>query len=89
VNQQFYKNMALWVVILVVMLLLVTMLKQDEVAPPDIAYSDFMSNVEERHVESVTIEEGHIRGVMTSGEKFTTYAPVITDDLLAKRRVRF
>ncbi len=33
-NQQFYKNMALWVVILVVMLLLFTMLRQEHDAPP-------------------------------------------------------
>ena len=84
VNQQFYKNMALWVVILVIILLLVTMLKQDEAPPPDIAYSEFIESVEDRHVERVVIEEGYIHGVMNSGEKFNTYAPVISDDLLAK-----
>ncbi len=83
-NQQFYKNMALWVVILVVILLLVSMLKQDKVPPPDIAYSEFIAEVEGRHVEQVTIEEGHIHGTLDSGEEFKTYAPVITDDLLAK-----
>ena len=43
-NQQFYKNMALWVVILVVMLLLFTMLKQEHGAPPELAYSDFVTS---------------------------------------------
>jgi cell division protease FtsH len=84
VNQQFYKNMALWVVILVIILLLVTMVKQEEPVTQDIAYSEFIENVEDRHVESVVIEEGYIHGVMNSGEKFNTYAPVISDDLLAK-----
>ena len=69
-NPQFYKNMALWVVILVIILLLVTMLKQDEVAPPNIAYSEFLTDVEQGHVEGVTIEEGHIRGTQHSGEEF-------------------
>jgi cell division protease FtsH len=50
VNQQFYKNMALWVVILVVMLLLFTMLRQEHDAPPDLAYSDFIVAVEDGRV---------------------------------------
>ncbi|MBW2390524.1 MAG: ATP-dependent metallopeptidase FtsH/Yme1/Tma family protein, partial [Deltaproteobacteria bacterium] len=52
-NQQFYRNMALWVVILVVILLLVTMLNQDETAAPQIAYSDFLTEVEDSSIESV------------------------------------
>ena len=48
VNQQFYKNLALWVVILVVMLLLFTTLKQNEAAPPNVAYSEFMDSVRKR-----------------------------------------
>ena len=83
-NQQFYKNMALWVVILVIILLLVTMLKQEEAPPPDIAYSTFIEDVEHGRVETVTIEEGgHISGTMGGGEKFNTYAPAITEQLLA------
>jgi ATP-dependent Zn protease len=61
-NQQFYKNLALWVVILVVMLLLFTTLRQTETAPPNIAYSEFMESVRTSQVEAVTIEEGHITG---------------------------
>jgi cell division protease FtsH len=84
VNQQFYKNMALWVVILVVILLLVSMLNQEQPVTPDIAYSEFISNVDDRQVEAVTIEEGHIHGNLNSGEEFNTYAPVITEGLLAR-----
>ena len=62
VNQQFYKNMALWVVILVMILLLVTMLRQGETPPPELAYSDFLTRVEAGEVQSVLIEEGHISG---------------------------
>ncbi len=82
-NQRFYKNMALWVVLLVTILLLVTMLNQDELPPPEIAYSEFLSEVEHGRVETVTIEENHIRGTLSAGEKFNTYAPVITESLLA------
>jgi cell division protease FtsH len=82
VNQQFYKNMALWVVILVVMLLLFTMLRQEADAPPDLAYSDFVVSVREGQVQEVTIEEGSIEGKMVDTGAFTTYAPVVSSELL-------
>jgi cell division protease FtsH len=90
VNQQFYKNLALWVVILVVMLLLFTTLKQNEAAPPNVAYSEFMDSVVTGEVESVTIEEGNIEGKYTDGRKFTSYAPptVITNEFLADFKER-
>ncbi len=92
-NQQFYKNLALWVVILVVMLLLFTTLKQTEAAPPNIAFSEFTDSVRTGQVESILIEEGHISGEYTDGRSFTTYAPPngMTDELHAEfkdRRVR-
>jgi cell division protease FtsH len=84
VNQQFYKNMALWVVILMVILLLVTMLKQNQTAPPEIAYSEFMEAVEDGQIKEITIEDGQILGTKRDGSDFTTYAPAITEDLLAR-----
>jgi len=90
VNQQFYKNLALWVVILVVMLLLFTTLKQNDAAPPNVAFSEFMDSVVTGQVESVTIEEGHIAGKYADGRKFTTYAPptAITNEFLADFKER-
>ena len=82
-NQQFYKNMALWLVILVGMLMLFTMLRQERETPPDLAYSDFVIAVEDGQIEKVTIEEGSISGVRIDGGEFTTYAPTISQDLLA------
>ena len=74
-NQQFYKNMALWVVILVVILLLVTLLRQEETAPPDIAYSEFLTELAEGDISDVTIEDGYITGKRGDGGEFATYAP--------------
>ncbi len=87
-NQQFYKNMALWVVILVGMLMLFTMLRQDQETPPDLAYSDFVIAVEDGQIEEITIEEGSISGVQVDGGEFTTYAPTISQDLLALLKER-
>ena len=86
-SQQFYKNMALWVIVLVILLLGFSLLKQEESPPPDIAYSAFIQNVEHGNVEAVTIEEGgRISGSLSGGEKFITHAPAITEQLLADLR---
>ena len=82
-NQQFYKNMALWVVILVMILLLVTMLRQGETPPNDIDYSDFLTRIENGEIEKVTIEEGALKGTLNDGTEFSTYAPVVTEELIA------
>ncbi|MFK7895919.1 MAG: ATP-dependent zinc metalloprotease FtsH [Myxococcota bacterium] len=89
-NQQFYKNLALWVVILVVMLLLFTTLKQTEAPPPNIAFSEFMEQVTTNQIASVTIEEGNIAGKYSDGRKFTTYvAPTaITTEFLDEFKTR-
>jgi cell division protease FtsH len=82
VTQQFYKNMALWVVILLMILLLVTMLRQSQTAPAEVPFSKFLAQVEAGEVAAVTIEEGRIEGRLTSGQPFTSYAPAVTDKLL-------
>ncbi len=48
--------MALWVVILVMILLLVTMLRQGEQPPPEKDYSEFLTMVEHDQVRKVVIE---------------------------------
>ena len=88
-NQQFYKNMALWVVILVMILLLVTMLRQTQTEEPPLPYSEFLAKIETGEIESVDIEEGgNINGHFTNGGDFTTFAPVVGDDLLNRLNVQ-
>ena len=70
-TQQFYKNMALWVVILLMILLLVTMLRQSQTAPAEATFTKFMSQVEEGEVQSVTIEEKRIAFKTTGGQEYT------------------
>jgi cell division protease FtsH len=76
--------MALWVVILVMILLLVTMLRQNETEPPPLAYSDFLAKIESESIESIEIEEGNITGRLTDGSSFRTFAPVVSDELVTK-----
>jgi cell division protease FtsH len=76
--------MALWVVILVMILLLVTMLRQGQEPTPPLAYSDFLEKVQAEQVDSVVIEENQITGKTTDGKEFNTYAPAITEGLLSQ-----
>ena len=82
-NQQFYKNMALWVVILVMILLLVTMLSQGQETPPDKEYTEFIAMVERGEVSRVTLEDGDVKGELRDGTgDFTSYVPPeLTDEL--------
>ena len=76
--------MALWVVILVMIIMLATMLRQGQQAPPPLAYSEFLKMVDGGEVESVIIEENLISGKDKDGKEFTSYAPAITEGLLAQ-----
>jgi len=82
-NQQFYKNMAVWVVILVMILLMLTMFRQGEQVPPEKDYSEFLALVDQGQVEKVVMEEGYIRGETKEGT-FSTYAPTVTEGLLER-----
>ncbi|HKA15604.1 MAG TPA: ATP-dependent zinc metalloprotease FtsH, partial [Myxococcota bacterium] len=79
-----YRNMALWVVILVMIILLATMLRQGQQASPPLAYSEFLKMVDRGEIESVVIEENLISGKDKNGKEFTSYAPAITEGLLAQ-----
>jgi cell division protease FtsH len=81
-NQQFYKNMALWVVLLLMILLLVTVLRQGKTAPAEITYSDFLSKIEAGEITDVIMEEGHVTGEDSSGRPFATYVPPVYDTLV-------
>ena len=87
-NQQFYKNMALWVVILVMILLLVTMLRQGQTQTHEVSYSQFLAKLEAGQVRSVTIEDLHFTGEQADGSPFSTNVPAVTDELLAKLAAR-
>ncbi|MFP6563104.1 MAG: ATP-dependent zinc metalloprotease FtsH [Myxococcota bacterium] len=76
--------MALWLVVLVFILLLVSMMKQEGGGTPDIAFSEFVRDVDDLRVEAVVIEEFEIHGLYTDGTEFETYAPAVTEDLLAR-----
>jgi len=70
----FYKNLALWLVISLMMVMLFQIFKQPGRNNLSLSYSDFLSMVESGGVVQVTIQGDHITGMSTQGP-FKTYAP--------------
>ena len=70
----FYKNLALWLVISLMMVMLFQMFKQPDRSRINISYSDFLNMVESGGVNQVTIQGENITGMSGQGP-FKTYAP--------------
>ena len=70
----FYKNLALWLVISLMMVMLFQVFKQPRSGSITISYSDFLNMVDSESVTDVTIQGEHIMGMSSRGP-FKTYAP--------------
>ncbi len=79
------KNIILWVVIAVVLMSVFNNFGNRKTPDSSMSYSQFVTAVNEGQVRQVTIDGPTIRGVLASGEKFSTYSPDdphMVDDLL-------
>lgn len=72
---QFYKNLALWLVISLVMITLFNLMTSREKGPVTITYTDFLTAVDEGLVKNVLLEGSNIEGTYQDGKSFQTYAP--------------
>ncbi len=73
-----FKNLAMWAVIVFLTIGLYNMFKNPQRSinqQNNIIFSEFLSEVENGRVVQVEIQGNNIRGIMSNGEKFTTYAP--------------
>ncbi len=70
----FYKNLALWLVISLMMVMLFQIFKQPDRGRTSVSYSDFVNMVESGSVSQVTIQGENISGMSAQGP-FKTYAP--------------
>ena len=59
---QFYKNLALWLVISLVMILLFNMMTQKGQEQKPITYTAFLAAVEEGRVREVTVQGSNVEG---------------------------
>ncbi|MBW1701864.1 MAG: ATP-dependent zinc metalloprotease FtsH [Deltaproteobacteria bacterium] len=70
----FYKNLALWLIISLMMVMLFQIFKHPDRSSISVGYSDFLSMVENGSVISVTIQGDNISGMSAQGP-FKTFAP--------------
>jgi cell division protease FtsH len=83
-----FRNFALWVIIFLLVLALVTLFQNpgQRTAGADIPYSQFLSDVDLNRVQSVTISGQDINGVYTAGNTFHTYAPTNDPQMVQQLR---
>jgi len=72
---QFYKNLALWLVISLVMIMLFNMMNQKDRGQQSVSYTNFLTSLEAGKVRSVTIKGNSLEGKLDDDTAFKTYAP--------------
>jgi cell division protease FtsH len=86
----FYKNLALWCVITLMMIMLYKMFNAQNITDTAPGYSEFLSMVEEGQVEEVIIQGQELMVTDVNRRKFKIYAPQDSDliKLLRLKNVR-
>jgi cell division protease FtsH len=72
---QFYKNLALWLVIGLIMIALFNVFSRPQRPTREISFSEFLDQVAEGQVQEVTIQGDDIRGLYRNGTSFRTFSP--------------
>ena len=72
---QFSRNVALWLVLALMVLLVVNMFQGPQTRDEEMAYSEFVTELKAGKVEEVTVQGNVIRGTLADGKKFRTYGP--------------
>ena len=71
----FYKNLALWCVITLMMIMLYKMFNAQNLAESPLGYSEFLAMVDENRVDEVTIQGQEVAATDETGKKFRVYTP--------------
>ena len=72
------KNLAMWVIIVLLTIGLYNVFNSPQRSlnkSNNIIFSEFLTEVRDGRVVKVEIQGNNIRGIMSNGEKFTTYSP--------------
>jgi cell division protease FtsH len=69
------KNVAIWLVIALVLMTVFNQFSARQMTQKAVEYSQFIEEVKQGRIAKVTIEGRVLKGVKTTGERFTTYSP--------------
>ncbi|MBI5968206.1 MAG: ATP-dependent metallopeptidase FtsH/Yme1/Tma family protein [Deltaproteobacteria bacterium] len=75
----FYKNLVLWLVISLMMILLFNLFNQPRTTQEKVIFSDFLAALERGEVKEVTIQGHNITGRHVNRKEFKTFAPPYPD----------
>ncbi len=82
----FFKNLALWLVIGLIMVLVFNIFNQSQPQEKEMIFSDFMARVAKGEISEVIVKGPDIKGKLVSGESFRTYTPDDKDMISELRR---
>ena len=71
----FYKNLALWLVITLMMIMLYNLFNQQKMGETSISYTEFLSMVDEERVAEVTIQGQELLVTDTNHSRFKVFTP--------------
>jgi len=76
---QFYKNISLWLVIVLMMIMLYNIFNQQQAGQVEVGYSEFLTMVEDGRIQSVVIQGQDLYLTDRSGGRFKCFAPADSD----------
>tara|TARA_B100001964_G_scaffold245561_1_gene333451 strand:+ start:6903 stop:8852 length:1950 start_codon:yes stop_codon:yes gene_type:complete len=68
-----YKNFALWLVVVLVVIALFNMFSQTQVNTRNISFTEFIDAVEQNNVSEVTVHNDQVHGIFKDGKTFSTH----------------
>ncbi|MDD4073264.1 MAG: ATP-dependent zinc metalloprotease FtsH, partial [Desulfobacterales bacterium] len=75
----FYKNLALWIVVTLMMVMLYNLFNQQQLSDASISYTDFLGMVENENVSEVLIKGQELYITNSNGNRFKVFAPQDSD----------
>jgi len=72
---QYSRNVALWLVLALMVLIVVNMFQGPQTRDEEISYSEFVADLKDGRVTDVTVQGSVIRGMLDSDRAFRTYGP--------------
>jgi len=72
---QFYKNISLWLVIVLMMVMLYNIFNQQQTGQTEVGYSQFLAMVEDGRIQDVVIQGKELYLTDSSGGHFKSFAP--------------
>ncbi|MGA8280663.1 MAG: ATP-dependent metallopeptidase FtsH/Yme1/Tma family protein, partial [Desulfobacterales bacterium] len=85
----FYKNLALWLVITLMMIMLYNLFNHQQMSETSIGYTEFLSMVDEGRISEVVIQGQELYVTDTNRNRFKVYAPQDADliNILRQKKV--